>query len=192
MTSATSSSADPASFESSDVDAVLRELDDRIGAGDLLDALRWLTEQNRRDPQPPLERRLVLLRNEAFGALDRRPGRPSWPPTWPDRFADRRGLVEIPADELTADAIGSGILHHGCLLVRGLLSSVDVAQLIEAIDESFAASDARNSGTPLSETATWYAPFNAPEGYSITLGERGWVRDGGGLWTADSPAPCGA
>ncbi len=168
-------------------DAVLAEADRRVAEGGVLDAIEWLSEQNRRDPQPQFERRLVMMRNEAFAAVEARPGRPSWPPPWPDRFSDRDGLVEIPATELTSDAIGAGILHHGCLLVRDLLTPGEVGELIEAIDESFAASDARNSGTPLSETATWYAPFNAPEGYSITLGERGWVRDGGGLWTADSP-----
>jgi hypothetical protein len=104
-----------------------------------------------------------------------------------DRFAGQDGLVEIPAAELTSEAIGAGIVGHGCLLVRGLITPDECQELIEAIELAFAAADARNSGTPLSETATWYAPFNAGEGYSITLGERGWVRDGGGLWTADSP-----
>ena len=64
-------------------------------------------------------------------------------------------------------------MDHGCLLVRGLITPAETQELIEAIELAFAAADARNSGTPLSETATWYAPFKATEGYSITLGERG-------------------
>jgi hypothetical protein len=47
--------------------------------------------------------------------------------------------------------------------------------------------DARGEGTPLEETAPWYVPVTAGPQYSLKFGERWWIRNGGGVWTADSP-----
>jgi hypothetical protein len=169
------------------VDAALAQVERLVAEGSSVEAIGWLGEQNRRLADPRLEGRLVDLRHQAFAALADAPGRPDWPPAIVDQFDSTEGLAEIAAGDLTSDAVAAGILGHGALLVRGLLHQAEVATLIEAIDQGFAAADARAAGAPLAEVSTWYRPFTSTEGYSMTLGERGWVRDGGGLWTADSP-----
>jgi hypothetical protein len=78
-------------------------------------------------------------------------------------------------------------LHHGSLLVRGLLRPERIEQLIEDIDLAFENHDARRDGAPIDETRPWYAPFKPEPEYKLTIGERWWVRNGGGVWTADSP-----
>ena len=83
--------------------------------------------------------------------------------------------------------LGGAIVNHGCLIVRGLATREEAHDLSRSIDRAFDACDARNSGTPLEETAPWFVPFNPRPEYSLTVGERWWVRNGGGVWTADSP-----
>ncbi len=179
---------DPVAVPSAPDDDPRAEIERYVEAHGALAAVEWVTERNRRQADPRLERRLVELRHQAFSELDLSAARSSWPPSYPDLFEGvEGGLVEVAADELRAEHLGAGILHHGALLVRGLVTPSEVEELKTAIDLAFAAADARNSGTPLAQVATWYAPFSAWGDYSITLGERGWVRDGGGLWTADSP-----
>jgi hypothetical protein len=173
--------------DGSSVEAALARVEAMVADGDSLAAIGWLAEQNRRLGDPRLEERLVSVRHRAFAALAQEPGRPDWPPPVPDRFGADQGLVEIAAADLTPEAVAAGIIGHGALLVRGLITDAEVATLVDAIDRGFAAADARAAGTPLADTATWYRPFSSTEGYAMTLGERGWVRDGGGLWTADSP-----
>jgi hypothetical protein len=155
-------------------------------AGRCRDAITLLTEANRQSADPAIERRLVDLRHEAFSEVDAAPREP-WPPDYPDLFPDADGLPEIEAAALTPEAVGAGILHHGSLIVRGLLSKEWVDRLTFDIDQAFEKHDARRDGAPLEETAPWYAAFNPGPEYSVTFGERWWIRDGGGVWTVDSP-----
>lgn len=46
-----------------------------------------------------------------------------------DEFAGTRGLPEITVDELSAERLASGILHHGGLVVRRMLNPDRVARL---------------------------------------------------------------
>jgi hypothetical protein len=150
------------------------------------DAIALLTEADAELRDPGIERRMVELRHSAFGEIDATP-RPSWPPDYPDLFGDVDGIPEVQADELTAEAVGAGILHHGSLIVRGLVTGERVDNLKRDIDLAFENHDARRDGAPLEQTAPWYAAFKPAPEYSVTFGERWWIRDGGGVWTADSP-----
>jgi hypothetical protein len=160
---------------------------DLEAAGRLVEAIDVLTEANRRSPDPRLEERLVKLRHAAFETLDRRPGRESWPPTYPDPFPEAVGRPpEIDVSDLDADTLGGGITNHGCLLVRGLLSDEWTQRLTADIDRAIDAYDQGTSGTPVDETTPWFVPFEPNPPYNVGAA-RNWVRQGGGVWTVDSP-----
>jgi hypothetical protein len=165
---------------------VTRDVDSLIDAGRFREAIDLLTASNRETRDPEAERSLVELRHRGFTELSTR-GRDTWPPEFPDLFAGVTGIPEVTADQLTTETLAAGILHHGSLIVRGLLGRERVDQLTEDIELAFEKHDARRDGAPLTETAPWYAAFKPGDEYSVTFGERWWIRDGGGVWTADSP-----
>jgi hypothetical protein len=154
--------------------------------GRVFDAIDLLTDFNRTQRDGAVEHRLVRLRHDAFASVDCTPGRDAWPPDYPDLFPDVQGIPEVQAADLTPEAVGAGILHHGSLLVRGLLSPPQVERLVDGIDKAIDLCDAGMNGAPVEETEPWYMPFNPGLGYNLGWGRR-FVLDGGGLWTVDSP-----
>lgn len=95
-------------------------------------AIRALSDQNRLASSPEIEAELVRLRIEAGRALLHR-GNPGMTvqPGPADVFSGTTGIPEIGAGDLSADALASGILHHGALLVRGLYNQSQVDRLLE-------------------------------------------------------------
>jgi hypothetical protein len=157
---------------------------DLIAANEPLDALQMLTELNRKHPDPDIEERLVLLRRDAFSALEHSEGRASWPPEFDDPFEGIDGLIEIEARDLSLEVLGGAIRHHGHILVRGLVPQPMVDRLLDATDRAFAAQDAHKQGAPASETAPWFVPIpshplypTAPAGIEHTLPNRVLVVD---------------
>jgi hypothetical protein len=168
-------------------------VDDALAAADVLEAeglhlaaIELLTRCNRRHRDVALEERLVRLRHRAFTVLDGDAGPQAWPPEVPDLFAGVMGPPEIRASELSATTLAAGILHHGCLLVRGLLPPDKVALLRHDIDEAFAVSAPTEDGAAPPAAPPWYIPFTPDQPYSIGMA-RSWVREGGGVYTVDSP-----
>lgn len=159
----------------------------RVPDGCPLDMIRSLTVANLRQRDGEVERELVRLRNVAFDDLDKTQGLGSWPPAVSSRFSDVDGIPEITLRQLTSDAIRDGIIGDGALIVRGLVSAERVALLLEDIDRTFAARDAYFAGTPVSDTAPWYVPFEPTSGTASIGPIRNWVREGGGVLTAESP-----
>ena len=171
-----------------DVAALQRE-------GRLVEALDLLAALNRRRPSPNWERRLVRLRHEAF-AQARGEGRPSWPPDVPDPFPEVVGAIpEIAPDGLDAATLGGGILHHGAVIVRGLLPPPAVEVLVEDIDRTFEAFDRRQAeGAPVGSPGDdpWLTLFSSGPDYpQLGFFRRHWVREAGGVWTVDSPRALG-
>src|SRR5215831_13845462 len=115
-----------------------------------------LSSANRSQPSARRERRLVQLRLEAVPELDHSPPVGSWPPDVEDLFAGAVTPPEVSRDELTVDALRSGVFRHGALLVRGLIRPARVQQLVEDIDHAFAGYEAGASGAPPSRTAPWF------------------------------------
>ncbi|MEX2032726.1 MAG: phytanoyl-CoA dioxygenase family protein, partial [Dehalococcoidia bacterium] len=70
------------------------------------------------------------------------------------------------------------------LLVRGLLDSASVEQLVDDIDHAFEAHDAFVGGASELETAPWFVPFEPGPDQSIP---RTWIRQGDGVLAVDSP-----
>jgi hypothetical protein len=178
MTSAPTNVLDPS--------ASLAKADELLSEGRPREAIDLLSAVNRRARDTRVEQRLVQVRHTGFASIDRSPGRENWPPDTADLFPVGAHPPEVAGFELTAEALGSGILRHGCLLVRGLVPSAKVAPLVEATDKAMEFYDAYCDGVPVSETAPWFVPFEPEDGYSVRYG-RQWVRDAGGAWLVDSP-----
>ena len=176
-----------ASEREQEVDSALKAIDAMVRDGRRLDAIERTTTANRACRDPRLEQRLVYLRHNAFTEVVPGPGLAAWPPSAPDLFAGTTGLPEVSARDLSSETLASGILRHGCLLVRGLIASETAARLRDDIDQAFAALDAHSGGAPTSETTPWFSPFIPAPAYSLGRGTRQFVTDGGGLWTVDSP-----
>jgi len=158
-----------------------RALGDALEAeGRQLEALEACVVANRLRRDPALERRLVRLRHAAFAHLDR-----SSPPAWPPFVPEGPPTVGLPPvltpSQLTPNVLRNGIFRHGLVLVRGFVSPPRVARLIATIDRAFEAHDACAKG---GGTSPFFDPLEViPNGEAM----RGWVRDGQGVLTADSP-----
>jgi hypothetical protein len=150
--------------------------------GRLLDAIDALTSANRRLPSPELEQRLVRLRYEAFGLLDQSQGLAAWPPPIADPLPGVEGRPpEVPLEGLTPELLGGSIVHHGCLLVRSLVSSGAAEKLVEDIKRAFAGRDRQQDGAAVAQTTPWYAPFAPGFSRADRFGKRNYIR------TVDSP-----
>jgi hypothetical protein len=173
-------------------EALLRE-----GRG--LDAIDALARTNRARPDVAIERRLVLLRQEAFEEL-----RPSSGQSMPSHSAttdlaatnggvDTRtrvaGIPEVTPSDLTAERVRQAVLEHGSIVVRGMLGARHTQWLAEAITAAIGAQERYyERGKSAEEASPWFAPVVVPPGHERPSAEmRRWVRDGGGVMAADSP-----
>jgi hypothetical protein len=112
-------------------------------------------------------RALPHLRLAAADAL-RRPDPPDRRAAYPDPFPDVHGrLPEIGPQEITAEVLGGGILHHGAVIVRGMLAPDDVRRLRDGMDRTFVARD--EADDPDAGRPPWYLPFRTGK---KTLGEK--------------------
>jgi hypothetical protein len=123
-------------------------------------------------------RDLVKWRTAAF---DPGPSRPDWPPALPDPFPGLDGVPEIAGSELTAPILGGAILHHGSLLVRGLITPQQTDSLAAVVTQAIDAGQQKDA-----EISPWHAPYELPAEGNEDLG-RGFVKASGSLWSADSP-----
>lgn len=155
--------------------------------GDYRQAIERLSAENRRAPSLAVEQRLVELRHAGFAALPPARGASPWPPPLADPCPATTGIPEIAAAELTSAVIGGALLHHGSLLVRGLVAAERAALLRDDIERAFAAYDATRAGTAGPEDARWFTPFEPRYGSTFSAIERHWMRGNGGVLLADSP-----
>jgi len=88
-------------------------------------------------------------------------------------------------EELTPENLAAGILHHGALLVRGLVGPERARQLEEGIEEALAAcATAAEQG--LEQNGPYFGRFEPVEPYNVGAA-RSWIWQAGGLWGVDSP-----
>lgn len=148
---------------------------------DPLEEISELTEVNRVSPDREIERRLVQLRLDAMKGFTPTGGPASWPPQVPDRFPDVAGLPEIPRRELTPEVLRSAIVHHGALLVRGLLSPPTAGHLITEMDRVLAAQEAYGIDPTRAEGDQTFRPF---EKWSP---DDAWAYENGSVLAIDAP-----
>ena len=152
-------------------------------------AIRLAVEENAANRDPSLEQQLIDLRIRGFNALERTREPPPWPPEHSNRFAAVEGIPEVSADELDADALLSGILGKGGLIVRGLMDPRTVDSMRRNIDRSF---DARlqlaRKEIPEGESEWFRRSESVPGGpvQFATLGS-GKVTGTGSIWCVDCP-----
>jgi hypothetical protein len=168
---------------------------DRLEAeGRLLEATDALTEANRLRRRPEVEQRLVRMRHEAAMHMKVDAAGP-WPVIEPrgELPTSEDGIPIVAPEDVTPEVVSTGIVCHGCVHIRRMLPEPLVASLIHTIDHAFAAYDARAAGAPESDTTPWFEAFQPGSRYSreikrqFSYGKRGFVRDAGGVWAADSP-----
>ncbi|MBK6855816.1 MAG: hypothetical protein IPG97_04465 [Microthrixaceae bacterium] len=154
------------------------------GGGRVMAAVDILTEEYRHNPDSDLARQIVRLRHDAFGR-ERGPSlRASWPPDLSDPFPEVTGIPEIIPDQISVDVVGGSILHHGGVIVRGLLSPEEVSAVkARALDVLGDRDDDPSAGGP--EGNGSYRPFQVDAASVPT--ERAWVREVGGMLVADAP-----
>ena len=164
--------------------ALAPSADELVHTGRISEAVKVLSEQNRARRDGDVETRIVELRRDSpLPDVSTTRGR-RWPPRARDRFRGVVGIPEVPRNRLSVKTLRSGILRHGCLLVRGLVGPERVHQLVDDIEQAFAAYDAHERGEPTSATAPWFVPFDPPPGPTVP---REWVREGDGVLAVDSP-----
>src|SRR5687768_14033845 len=154
----------------------------RAPGAEILERIDGLTARNRAAPDPEIEEELVRLRFEAFAALAGTWRPKGEPRKVRDRFAGVTGPPEVSARELTVDALRSAIVHHGCLLVRGLIDRARADEIARGIDRVLDADLAFADGAPPRHDAPWYVPFDPHDD-----DDRRWCREAHSVAVVDSP-----
>ena len=117
-----------------------------------------------------IECRLPHARLAAGAELTGAPGRAPWPPALADPFPHQTdGLPEIGRDDITGATLAGGILHHGAVIVRGVLGPSEVDRFRRGIDRAF---DARTAAQAADDppTSPWFTPFRPGRN---TVGQQG-------------------
>jgi hypothetical protein len=153
------------------------------------EAIALLNAANRSSPDEETEALLVRLRHQAFAQVSRSLTTTTWPPELPDPFPGVTGRPpEIEPAQLTADVLGGALLHHGCLLVRGLVSESQAMDLVEDTDRSFQARGVDGIQEPAATTRPWFVPFDPDPGYpTLNDGLRQFHIAAGAVLAAESP-----
>lgn len=154
-------------------------------AGRLREALSEYDRALRLCPDAVLAQRVVRLRHAEATARPRPAGVSVWPPEFTDPFPGAEGPPEVGRDDLTVEVLGGAIVHHGCLIVRGLVDEERALTLREHVDHSIDARDRMAAGEAAPGDDEWYRPFEPRD--PLTNRERHWVREAGGMLTADAP-----
>ena len=153
-------------------------------AGRLPEAIAQFDEAHRRQPSPALAERILRLRRTAATQLvTEAPA--TWPRCMPDPFPETSGVPEVRPSELTPDALGGAILHHGCLIVRGLLDVEESNRLRDQISRSMQARARRRAEAPDADDEHWYRPFDPRD--RSTRKTRHFIEEAGGMMTIDAP-----
>lgn len=113
-------------------------LDDLLNKGEIAEAIRLVAQTDTTISTVELARIDLQLRNEAFRRLrGQYPPAAQWPPAVSEHAPDE--LPDIPADQMTTQAVIDGVRVHGAIIIRGLFSEAVCERLRNMIDESFTA-----------------------------------------------------
>lgn len=104
-----------------------------LNPAELRRRITHLTGKLKRKPQPLLEQRLINCRKRLADSFGDNIDYPKPDVRFrKDLFIGETGIPEIAASDLTAEAIASGVLNHGGLIVRGLYNSDQIEFLKSA------------------------------------------------------------
>lgn len=173
-------------LDASSAARALEEAEALCAQGRPADAIRLLTDANRRKRSADIEVRLVKLRADTFASTPPSPPPQPWPTPYPDLFPGQVGPPEIGVDGLSLEVLGSALEHHGCLLVRGLIPPPRVELLVDDIERTMNALGDVMEGAPPHSRAPWFLPFEV-DGNDLGGAGRFWAAAGGTVWAAESP-----
>jgi ectoine hydroxylase-related dioxygenase (phytanoyl-CoA dioxygenase family) len=174
----------------------LEPIEELVRAGNYLEAIDALSVSNSLYPSSEAETRLIQLRHEALFHMKPISSLSSWPPNSEDLFHDVDGIPEIGRDEFNVENLRAAIFNNGSLIVRNLISSTEVRDLVNDIEKAIETYDVASAGEPLENCAPWFVPFKSSanledaEFSSDILAvnhSRSFVREGGGVLAAESP-----
>lgn len=168
--------------ELSGVEHILAELANLQSAGRNREALTCAIEWSQLYQDPRLTREVMRLRHHAFqvGAA-----RKDWPPAFPDLFSGAR-IPEIRASELNARGLGSGILHHGALVVRGLAEAAVLSSLRDCIDKALDEAGKQQSD-PSPGESPFYSRCPETEAHDVAYARAFAENMGSAVLAGDSP-----
>lgn len=160
-------------------------------AGRVREALVAWTRLNQLGGDPEVEAHLLEVRCDPRLTTPTGTGVDPWPRQLEDPFPGLVGQVpEVPAADLSMEVLGGAILHHGSLLVRGLLSDHQAESLRVVVDRAFAAREALAQGAPVAQTAPWFqpcAPWDRATPSKAKASRRFSAAGGSSLHLCDSP-----
>lgn len=159
-----------------------------LRAGRPRDGIKLLADAFESTGDALLAQELVLLRYDAALRERRDAADGDWPPSVPDLFAGQRCIPEIDPARFGPDTLGAGIVHHGGLIVRGLLARDEVEILSACVRRAFEALRRYREGTMSREDRKWFHLFRVRDSKGVLRGGRGFADDGSGVLGADSPA----
>ena len=174
----------------------LARAEELVRSGHYLEAIDVLSESNLLYPSAKAEARLIELRHEALFHISPESALSSWPPNVEDGCFAAEGIPEVDRGEFNARNLRSAIFNNGSLIVRNLISTAEAQAVIMNIDYAIENYDAAVRGEPLEDSAPWYVPFKSsthlPENEFSSWNaddrlSRHWVREGGGIFAAESP-----
>lgn len=166
----------------------LRKADLLVKQNNYREAIRLLTEANRRLHSSAIEILLVNLRHDSFFHHVATSSLASWPPSPADLYGDQTGIPEIDRQDFTATNVAAGVFNHGSIIVRNMLTQDQVTLMRTSIIQTYAQHDKAMAGAPETETAPWFVPFNpAPREGTEAIVDRAWFRRTGAELASDSP-----
>ena len=166
----------------------LRKADLLVKQNNYREAIRLLTEANRRLHSSAIEILLVNLRHDSFFHHVPTSSLASWPPSPADLYGDQTGIPEIDRQDFTATNVAAGVFNHGSIIVRNMLTQDQVSLMRTSIIQTYAQHDKAMAGAPETETAPWFVPFNpAPREGTEAIVDRAWFRRTGAELASDSP-----
>lgn len=151
-----------------------------------VEAIAMATRHLRHAEDTLLEQLLVEWRCRAMATMPATTARADWPPVYADPFPHTEALPEITHDQLTSEVMAGAILHHGSLLVRGLIGPDRVASLKAAIDEAFGDHARHGGGYDEAIATPRYRRLPLPAD-NLVFASRDWVERAAAIYLTDSP-----
>jgi hypothetical protein len=151
----------------------------------LLAEVDELSEANRAERDPEVERRILRLRHRAGVRLAADGGHAPDPvPPDYDLLTNGSPLPEATPDQLSPELVRAAILGHGSLCVRGLVDPAEAARIGAGIERAYEARAAAHEGRP--DPDGYFEEFEPDPPHKLTA--RAFVDSApGALWGADSP-----
>ncbi len=166
------------------VETALADADVLVDEDRWFDAIEMLTERNREQASPAIERRLVELRHLAFDEVAFPGAAPAAKPVDPEPC---EGIPEVDAADVDAGLIAGALRTKGALFVRGFMDRARTAALRDAIDGAFVGRGRIHAGEPLAEAEDFYHRFTPRERYPFGWVERSFADFGSGVLGVDAP-----